>query len=190
MQSMAVNVNPPSYETSAAPTKRYVYTRCCFYFFVRLFLFLSFSLFVDRDDILLRFLPYLQNAPPHLPFSFRPPSPFLLDIGFDRPTRWFVRPHFFFFILNDEEMYDECSSAPRERKKERKGKKRILRTMEGTRKNTNNKRKKKSRKKREYVGLSHHFPFNLHSYHVPIIFFRVRAHISEINRRSTVSAAD
>lgn len=52
------------------------------------------------------------------------------------------------------------------------------------------KEKKKSRTKREYVGLSHHFPFNLHSYHVPIIFFRVRAHISEINRRSTVSAAD
>jgi hypothetical protein len=124
-------------------------------------------------------------------FPFHPPPhPFLLDIGFDRPTRWFVRPHFLFFILNDKEMYDECSSAPRERKKGEKkesceqwrvqGKILIIKEK---------KKEKKSRTKREYVGLSHHFPFNLHSYHVPIFFFAC-AHISEINRRSTVSAVD
>ena len=116
------------------------------------------------------FLPYLQHAPASsLYFPF---SSFFSLFSNIRPTRWFVQP---FVLWPHIKRHDEIwwmFLRPDEEKKQR-----ILRTIAGGQHKTLGTRVSivvwdcLRRRRRVYMyGLSHHFPFNLHSYHVAIYF--------------------
>lgn len=82
-----LNVNPP-YETSAAPTKRYVYTRRCFYFF-RLFYF-SHSLSLSIETIFYSGSCHIYKMRLRI-FPFHPPPPSFSLRHWIRPTDSVVR---------------------------------------------------------------------------------------------------